>query len=365
MFRPTQAIINLNALKANYRRLQNLIPDGFLCPMVKANAYGHGAIPVARALEEEGCKQVGVVLVEEALELREHGAQFDILVFTRLTKESARACCERGLIPVVSHAMDLEYLRETDRPVRVHLKFDTGMHRMGFDLGEAKRLRDFFRESHRVRLEGICTHLSHGFDAAESDGISARQMARFEEVYAQFGDSKIQRHVLNSDALLARAKAKKSIEQWGARPGLALYGLYQNEIVEPVLSLSTRLDLVRKIGRGESVSYGARWTASKESWVGVIPYGYADGYHRVLTNKSQVLFRGKRVPVVGTICMDYCLVDLTENLKEGLPQVGEEVVIWGNQQNSSISAVELADWAQTIAYEITTGVSSRVPRIYK
>lgn len=363
MFRPTRARIDLERIKSNCQNLRSVVPTGFFCPMVKANAYGHGDVEVAKAVIAAGVQQVGVVMVEEAIGLRQGGIRADILCFSRLTKESASTCVEQQITPVVSSWDDLEILKALSRPLPFHLKLDTGMHRMGFDIKEVNQLREFITQP-KLKCEGVCTHLSHGQDAANPGGRSQAQISKFLSAFREFGIPTMVPHVLNSDALLAMAAAKLDCDGLGARPGLALYGLYQSPIVKPALTLTTRLDLVRRVPKGESVSYGGRWTASKEAWIGIVPLGYGDGYPRALSNKSQMLFRGKRVPVVGTICMDYSLLDLTTAIEEGEPKPGEEIVAIGEQKQATISVIELAEIIGTIPYEIVTGLSARIPRIY-
>jgi alanine racemase len=364
MFRPTQAFVDLQKTKSNFRNLQNVIPNGFLCPMVKANAYGHGAIEITKAIESEGAKHVGVVMVEEGIELRNAGIKLGILIFSRLTEASAKALIENRLTPVVSTWEDLSLLDDLKAKVSVHVKINTGMNRMGFELTEIPKLKDFFATS-TVKFEGLLTHLSHGFDANDPAGRSSKQIEQFQQIYKTFANPKPVPHVLNSDALLVRNKAGLECDSLGARPGLALYGLCEPGLVQPTMSLLTKVDLIRKVKKGESVSYGGRWTASKDSWIGVVPIGYGDGYWRAFSNKSSMLYRGHRVPVVGSVCMDYSLLDLTTATEQGEPKLGEEIVVFGSQLSESISVMELTSLVNTIPYELVTGLSLRVPRTYK
>lgn len=366
MFRPTQAIVDLKRIRANARVLKRMTGNGFFCPMVKANAYGHGDIQVARALFGEGIERVGVVLVEEGLRLRKSGIKGEILVFSRLSEVAAKALVEAHLTPVLSSVDDLKILKSIGAadPVAVHLKFDTGMHRMGFSLEEIPKLREMLTQEAGLRCVGICTHLSHGSDANDPQGVTQRQIERFRIAYEMFGDTHLMRNVLNSDALLARATAHMDNAWLGARPGLGIYGLCGSPELQPAMSLVTRLDLVRRVPKGESVSYGGRWTASRPSWIGVVPMGYGDGYWRSFSNRAQMLFRGRRVPVVGTVCMDYTLLDLTDACELGTPHAGEDIVAFGEQSGDAISVIELTTIAGTIPYELVTGLSSRVPRVY-
>lgn len=365
MFRPTEAIVDLQAIQANFLALKKMVGHGFICPMVKANAYGHGDVMVVKAMNEVGAERVGVALIEEGIRLREAGVTCEVLVFGRLSLESARAAAEHGLTPVLSSWDDFAILSKLPAAPVFHIKLNTGMNRMGFQLEDVPRLKTFFAQEKKLRCIGVCTHLSHGDDAADPNGRSEKQIQKFLQAYEQFGDPKLLHHVLNSDALLARTAANKDCEWLGARPGLALYGLCDSPLLKPAMSLHTRVDLVRRVPKGESISYGGRWTASKDSWVAVVPIGYGDGYWRSFSNKAQMLFRGTRVPVVGTVCMDYSLLDLTQASHEGEPKAGEDVVVFGSQGKSSMSVVELTKLVDTIPYELVTNLNTRVPRVYR
>jgi alanine racemase len=362
MFRPTQAIVDLEALRGNFRALKNLAGSGFFCPMVKSNAYGHGDVVVVETLAEAGAERVGVALMEEGIHLRENGVRIEILVFGKLTEASAKAAVEFGLTPVVSTWDDLEIFKRLPVAPTFHIKLNTGMNRMGFSLGEVPKLRDFFKQEKSLRCLGVATHLSHGHDANEPGGHSEKQIQLFKKAFEEIGMPQAFPHVLNSEGLLFR---KKDVAWLGARPGLALYGLVDSPSLRPVMTLQTKVDLVRKVAKGESISYGGRWTASKDSWVAVVPIGYGDGYFRALSNKGQMLFREQRVPVVGTVCMDYSLLDLTAASHDGAPRLGEDVVVFGSQGNSSMSVMDLAKLIDSIPYEFVANLSPRVPRVYR
>lgn len=365
MFRPTQAIVDLEAIRSNFIALKKMVGHGFICPMVKANAYGHGDVMVVKAMNEVGAERAGVALIEEGVHLREAGITTEVMVFGRLTLESAKAAAENGLTLVLSSWDDFATLGKLPAPPNFHIKLNTGMNRMGFSLEDVPRLKEFFAKEKKLRCIGVCTHLSHGDDAADPNGRSEKQIQKFRQAFDQLGNPKLLHHVLNSDALLARSRANKDCEWLGARPGLALYGLCDSPLLKPAMSLHTKLDLVRKVPKGESISYGGRWTASKDSWIAVVPIGYGDGYWRAFSNKAQMLFRGERVPVVGTVCMDYSLLDLTAACQEGEPKAGEDVVVFGSQGKSSMSVVELTKLVDTIPYELVTNLNIRVPRVYR
>lgn len=360
MFRPTKAIIDMKRIRANTALLKDMVGNGFFCPMVKANAYGHGDVEVARSLADAGIERFGVVMVEEGLRLREAGIETEVLVFTRLNEAAARALLDAELTPVLSSWEDLKLLASLaiDGPIRLHIKIDTGMRRMGFDLEDVPELRTYLAGEKRLQCVGLCTHLSHGSDAAQPEGVTEQQIEKFETAYRALGNERLARHVLNSDALIARADAGMDSSSLGARPGLAIYGLCGG--LSPAMSLVSQLDLVRRVSSGDSVSYGGRWTASKDSWIGIVPVGYGDGYWRSFSNRSQMLFRERRVPVVGSVCMDYSLLDLTDACADGVPKAGEEIVVFGEK----LTVRELTELAGTIPYELVTGLSNRVPRVY-
>lgn len=371
--RPTIAEINLDAIQSNFHTLKSLLVDGaFFCPMVKANAYGHGAVQVTKALEKAGARFVGVSLVEEGLELRKAGVEIDILVFgTFYDSESAEECIQASLTPVISTFDQLQVLAEqtSSKNVNVHLKFDTGMSRLGFSMDQISKLKSEVLKVPQLNLQGICTHLAKGEDFGLSEGFSAKQFEHFDKVIQSFADRNVYVHALNSAGLGALA-CESFKAKYGARPGISLYG--QQPIVEKtklnlknVMTLKSKIVSSRIIPAGQSVSYSGTWVSKRESLIGVLPIGYADGVPRNLSNNFSVLCRGQRVPVVGTVCMDYVMLDLT-SLKSQLPSLGrgEEIVLIGRQGNTELTALEWAQNLGTITYEIFTGISNRVSRVY-
>jgi alanine racemase len=367
MFRPTRTLIHLDRLVHNARVLRTWAgADAFFCPMIKAQAYGHGAGEVALALEKAGFDQVGVALVEEAIHLRQAGYRNRIFVFGPLDGESKSAVEDFHFIPVISRWSDLAMFK-TSNIKELHVKFNTGMNRLGFAAEDASRVSEFAKTM-QPKLTGVCTHMSNGSDALQVQGFTQRQLRIFSEIAINFPG--VQRHCLNSSALLALQNMNESERaQLGSRPGISLYGLpsgYETvpEELKPVLEWKTQIDIVQNVKKGEAVSYSARWTAPKDSVIGIVPMGYADGYFRSLTNQGVMLFRGQRVNVVGTVCMDYTLLDLTEVAGAKPPQPSEEVVAIGEQGGEKILAAELAKKLNTVSYEIATNISARVPRIF-
>lgn len=358
MFRKTYVRINTGHLRHNLALLKSWTGDAFFCPMVKANAYGHGDIEVARVAEAEGVSALGVALVEEGVRLREKGVKSPILAFAPLSTEGAEAAYREGITPVIGRFEDLRALDRVAKPISAHLKFNTGMQRLGFEVDALDTLKTELKARPWLKIEGCCTHLTHGEEADRADGPSRRQINRFLEMCKDFPGT---RHAHKS-ASLATLRQPDGI---GARPGIGIYGLpHDGRTVgpglKPVLSWHTEIVNVRHVEAGESVSYSASWTAERRSRVGVLPLGYGDGFSRSLSNLGTVLCRGRRVPVVGRVCMDYTLVDLTD--LDGEVSAGEEVVLIGRQGEEEIAAVELAEAIGTIAYEVVTMIGARVAR---
>jgi alanine racemase len=267
--------------------------------------------------------------------------------------------------------------KATEKPYPVHVKFDTGMNRLGFPVEDADALVQYFKKS-KLRLEGILTHLHSAEDAGHFFGETFKQLTLFRGLEEKFVEFKCASHVLNSAGLLnfihhqGQKLPHHISSQQGARPGISLYGLSSLEsppmALKPVMSLRSRILKYKKIKKGEGVSYSVTWKAPQESIIAVVPMGYADGYRRSLSNKGRVLFRGKMAPVVGTVCMDYFMIDLTAHIQnESLDNLGpEEVTLWGEDSlGNSLSVKDLAKDAGSISWEMLTGVSDRVPRIFQ
>lgn len=399
-------MVHLQHLRSNLRYLKSLVPiDSFFCPMLKANAYGHGDIEIARVLEQEGVSALGVCLVEEGLRLREAGLQLPILLFGSFSKSSVKELLHFRLTPVVSYEsqlQDLEDCIQDSTSISIHLKFDTGMHRLGFLPHQAKALAGRLYEHPNLRVAGLLTHLHSGHDLGDPAGSSAGQLAKMDEVCAAFASyPPLALHALNSSGLLASLGThQKYHEHWGARPGLSLYGVDplveaaasgSSEVSSPLLStampskrlyqvLSLRSHIVRlhELQAGDSVSYSATWRAKVPSTIAVLPVGYADGVHRLLSNRGEVLVRGERVPIVGNVCMDFLMIDVTRLVSAAKQQVGsasfrsrpasvlegEVVTLLGwDPSGAFLGAQEVAGWANTISWEVLTSISERVPRM--
>jgi alanine racemase len=370
-FFPTVAEIDLNALVHNLREIQRLAggPGHSIIAVVKADAYGHGALRISQTLEDAGVKALGVALAQEGIELRQGGIRLPILVMGSILKEQIPSLFEFQLTPVLFQSGIIPLLEkeaeEQGATLPVHIKVDTGMGRLGIQPDEFRPfLKELLRHK-RIKIEGIMTHLA---DADRPDsGNSARQIALWNNLLNQLEEFHLRPpmiHLLNSAAILSLPGAESD----PVRPGLMLYGYssYKDKenrvFLEPVLSFKTRIVHLKTVPAGTPVSYGGTFVTEKKSVIATLPVGYADGYSRALSNCGKVLVRGKRVPVAGRVCMDMIMIDVT-----GLPEVelGDEAVLIGKQGNDFISAEEVAGWIGTIPYEILCGISKRVPRVYK
>ncbi len=368
MLRRTQLRIDNSALRHNLNLLKKWNGPAFFCPMVKANAYGHGAEMVARIAEDNGCSALGVALVEEGVALREAGLKGPILAFAPLSVDGAAAVIKNRITPVLGRFEDLLALDRVHNgaSVAVHLKFNTGMQRLGFDVAGLAQLKTELAARSWLTIEGLCTHLTHGEEAAQTGGPTHLQLEKFAAMTNGWPGV---RHAHKS-ASLAVLAGEKADDGLGARPGIGVYGLpHDGRLVgadlRPVMTWVSELVNVHTVEKGETASYSGRWTAQRNSLIGVVPLGYGDGYLRALSNKGFMLCRGMRVPVVGSVCMDYTLLDLTD-IAIANPaaeiKAGEPVVVLGRQGNQEVSAADLAEIAGTISYEIVTNISARVPR---
>lgn len=389
MFRRTFAEINIDHLEHNILQLrQHMGPQQFFCPMVKANAYGHGDSVLSQIFQKMQVPALGVCLIEEGLLIRQFGVKTQVLVFRGFDRRGAQEMLEHNLTPVVSDWLQLEAwqsvvspLKESLKdPIPIHLKFDTGMNRLGFSISEAKQVAEYLLDKKYIQVQGILTHLYEGESALDSNGSAHHQLESFLTLKKFFTDSKIIFHALNSGGFICQVNAKMqglkntlTNENWGVRPGLMIYGynpVAQDHIfsLKPVMSLKSHVNVFRHVTAGQGVSYNHTWKAKKNSRIAVVPLGYADGFHRILSNQGFVLFQNQRVPIIGNICMDYLMLDVTDVFSENAPLTHEEkeVTFFGyDNQGQLISALEQAQKAQTITWEILTSVGERVPRVYK
>ena len=361
--RPTRVEIDLEALRHNVRLMRKVAGGTKVLAVVKADAYGHGAVPCAKAALEAGADMLAVALIEEGIELREGGIDAPILMLGQTDSRGAFAAVEYGITQVVFTADTLLALEGAAKSLGVtaqaHIKLDTGMNRIGVRTEEELHaLLDVAAQCSHVHIAGAMTHFATA-DVPESD-FGDEQIARFERMLAVLNERGLQvvRHAAASAAAVRYENARYDM----VRAGIMMYGCDEMHVLEvqPVLRWVTAVVHVKTIQPGETVSYGRRFTAQRETKIATIPVGYADGYKRAFTNKAQVLVHGQRVPVAGTVCMDQVMLDVT--VLDVQP--GDEVVLLGRQGDEEITAQELADIAGTICYEVLTGITKRVPRVY-
>ncbi|MBI2360747.1 MAG: alanine racemase [Deltaproteobacteria bacterium] len=365
--RPTVCTIDLAALCWNFRQVRERIGPGVkVLSVVKANAYGHGAVSVARALADAGSESFGVATLEEGIELRAGGVDAPILVLAGAYPEQLDEFIEHRLTPAICETETLRRLeleaRRRGVTLSFHLKVDTGMGRIGLRAADVDSWLPELGPLKALRLEGIFSHFSHA-ESAEGN-YTQGQLQAFRRVLKRLRSAGYDPplvHVANSAAVIALPSAHFTM----VRPGLMLYGAYPSPdmasqvTLKPVLTWKTRVLQLKKVPKGSSISYGRTFVTRRESLIATLPVGYADGYHRLLSNRGEVLIRGRRAPIVGRVCMDLTMADVTG--ASGVAQ-GDEVVLLGAQGQASISADEMARWAETISYEIFTSIGPRVPR---
>ncbi len=360
------AVIDLDAIAYNVAALKARVgPGAALWAVVKANAYGHGAVPVARAALAAGASRLAVARIREGVELRQAGIEAPILVMGYHLPNEAEAAVAHDLIMTVNdvafaRALD-DQARDAGKTTPIHVKVDTGMGRFGL---LPEELLDFLESVTRfphLELEGLWTHFA---TADEPDKGFARQqfaMFRYAAFLARDRFEIPMLHAANSAAILDLPETYLD----AVRPGIAIYGLYpsgevsMDAALRPALTLVSHVGRVRTLPPGASVSYGRTFIARRHTRVALLPIGYGDGIHRLLSNRGQVLIRGQRAPIIGRVCMDNIMVDVSAI--EGV-QEGDEAVLIGRQGDEVITAEEVAAWAQTINYEVTTAL---MPRVYR
>lgn len=366
--RPLEARVNLDDIEHNVAYLKSLIPGNCrFMAVVKANGYGHGDIEVSRASLDAGADCLGVALVEEAVKLRRAGFDCPLYLLFEPAPEAADLVVEHDIVCSIytgefARALSTE-AGKRGMPARVHIKVDTGMRRVGIDVKGAGDFAELLGGLPGVEVEGICTHFAVADkpDNPFTDG----QMDAFEaaaEVAEKALGRPLVRHAANSAAVLAFARSHYDM----VRVGIAMYGLAPSALVphieklRPALSLVGEVVFVKKVAAGEGISYGLEYAPEEDTCIATIPIGYADGLSRLLSGKAEVLVGGGRRPVVGTICMDLCMVDLGgEPVPEGTP-----VVVIGRQDSEEITVDEVAGRLGTINYEVVCMISSRVPRVH-
>jgi alanine racemase len=367
--RPTRAEIDLEAIRHNVRAVRSAVgPAPAIMAVVKADGYGHGALPVSRAAVQAGATCLGVAIPEEGAELRAGGVREPIVVLGPADPEQAALIVEHGLVAAVATSELAHRLSRAaaaaGRRVAVMAKIDTGMGRVGVAPEEAPAFVRGLLALPGVTLQGVFTHLAHA-DAREKSHATL-QLSRLGAVLAQLdraGVSVPWISAANSAAIMDLPAGHFSL----VRAGIMLYGLLPSAelrrpaAVRPAMRITTRIGFLKRVRAGTTIGYGCTYTAPRETWIATLPVGYADGYDRRLSNAGPVLIGGRRHPVAGRVCMDQIMVDLGP---EAAAKVGEEAVLLGRQGAEEITATELAELAGTISYELLCGISPRVPRIY-
>ncbi len=380
-WRPAWADIDLGAVRHNAALLRRLADPAALCAVVKADAYGHGELPVARAALEGGASWLAVALVEEGVTLRDAGVEAPILLLSEPPEEAMAEAVARRLVPTVYTAECVGALAKAVAdggfpPLAVHLKIDTGMHRVGAEPADATALADLIRADAGLELGGLWTHLAVADEAGDDDtAYTELQLERFDAVLATLagaGHRPRLVHVANSAGTIAVPSARRDL----VRCGITVYGVAPTRVLadelasatgggrlRPVLSLRSRVTLVRDLDAGERPSYGRRRALSERSTVAVAPIGYADGVpRRLFEHGGSVLIRGVRRPLAGTVTMDQIVVDCGPAGFSDV-EVGDEVVLIGRQGDDEVTADEWAGLLGTISYEVLCGIGPRVPRV--
>jgi len=360
---PTTARIDLGNVSHNIREIKKLTGAGVkFMAVVKADAYGHGAVDLSRAIEGE-VDYLSVSSVHEAVELRRAGIKKPLLILSETSPANSKHVVEHDLIQTVyttklADAISREAYK-ANKAVRVHFKVDTGMGRVGVQLSEAAEVFSSIASLQNIKIEGIFTHLAK---AEEKNGFTVEQLRRFKEVTLMLGRKNIILHAANSAAAIYHRESHLDM----VRIGLAMYGLYppgglkDGISLKPALEFKTRVVYLKRVPAGTTLSYGSTYVTGRPTTIATIPAGYADGLPRLLSGRGQVLIKGRRYPIVGRICMDMTLVDVQDSKID----IGDEAVMIGRSGSEELSADDMASLAGTISYEIICGIGKRVPRIY-
>jgi alanine racemase len=378
--RPTWAEIDLDALAANFQIVRQRVGPGVkVMAVVKANAYGHGAIECARRLAGEGADWFGVALPEEGIELRGARLTQPILCLSGFWEGQQSACIQHNLVPVVYRVDMIETLDQAAQTAGVvadvHVKIDTGMGRLGVRFDQAGEFAAALKRFKHIRVDGLMTHLAAADDPS-CEPLTTHQIQRFEDavdVFRERGHNPTYRHLANSAGVFDHPSA------WGnmVRPGGVLYGLWRDILppvrtgsgsdrlgvgLKPVMSVRSRITLLKWVPQGETIGYGCTYEASRKTLVATLPIGYNDGYVRGLSNRGRVVVRGTYASVIGRVSMDLTMIDVTN--VPGV-ELGDVVTLLGHDDGAlSVPAEDVAKTVGTLSYEITCGISDRVPRIY-
>jgi len=365
--RPTMVEVDLDRLTRNFEAIQERVAPAALMAVVKANAYGHGLVEISRHLELLGADYLGVAVLEEGILLRQSGITIPILVLGGILDNQIPLFLEYDISLTASSVDKLADIQAAAKAsgnrARVHLKIDTGMERIGVHYYSARELLEKSLDCPHCEVEGIYSHFANS--EAEDDSHARLQLERFNEVLSFYEERGLRppiRHMANSGAILSLPESYFDM----VRPGIMLFGVYPSETVSrtvevlPTLAWKSRVVYFKVVKPGHPVSYGLTWQSDHMVRVVTVPVGYGDGYFRRMSNRSEVIIRGQRYPVIGLICMDQMMV----NIEWDSAWNGDEVVLLGESGGQSISCAELAEWAGTNVYEILTNINTRVPRLY-
>lgn len=361
-----KAIIHLDRLIHNYREIKKHVGDVPLMTVVKANGYGHGAVPIAQALQKEGVKFFAVFTFEEAQELRDNGIIGDILIFSRMNHEFVEAATDLNITLIISHKEDIDILQDlfqrTHKRPKVHLKIDTGMTRLGISYEDAQNILNDLMYSPEIDCEGIYSHFA---TADEGDPTYAKwQFDQFNEVLkmAEKMEFPIKyRHFSNSGAILNLPETKLDM----MRVGMLLYGAYPSDEVprslnlKPVMEFIAPIVAVRKVPKGTFISYGGKFKTDRETNIGVIQCGFADGFPRPWYVDGHVMYKKKKFKIAGRVCMDQLTVDFGDTV----PEVGETVLLMGEGMHGSLLAEEIGQKIDSTTYVLFTAIGGRTERI--
>lgn len=385
--RPTWAEVSFPALTHNFGLIRDFVaPDATVCAVVKCDAYGHGAVECARALESAGAKWFGVTSTDEGIELRHSGIAGRILLMSGMWRGDGEAVVENSLTPAVWSVEQIEELNRAAEKAgkdrfAIHIELDTGMARQGAPLNYLPNLLEATRKAKSLCLEGLHSHLA----SAEVVGAKdvEQQLAAYERALAQLATLGIRPaclHLANSAGLIAHRRSWRGLTQIGngavtlVRPGISLYGYYlpftsidgkshrAPELpVKPVLSWKTRIIDLRRVGAGQGIGYSGAYVTKSPATIATLPIGYGDGLNRRLSSRGRVLVRREFAPIVGNVSMDVTTIDVTN-----VPgtQIGDEVVLIGEQGERKLTAWDVAQLMETIPYEVLCNISKRVPRCY-
>lgn len=368
--RPVWLEINLDAIAHNVKKIRQIVGKNTqIIAVVKANAYGHGAIEVSETLLENGVTMLGVGVIEEGVVLRQAGITAPILVCGLTKDDQLEPLVMYNLSATVCRLKTIQSLSriasKNKKKVRVHIKIDTGMGRLGIPSEDTLNFVKEIGKMKNIEIEGIFTHFAATNE--ENGNYTRKQFEKYKKALLELERERINiplKHVANSTAILNSSRFHLN----AVRPGIIVYGLFPSpktkQIVQlrPAAELKTKIIFLKEISAGKSIGYGKTYTTTRPTRIATLPVGYADGYSWLLSNKGEVLVRGQRAPIIGRICMDLCMIDVTHI---GRVQIGDEVVLWGKQGSEMISAEEVAQKMGSIVYEVICMVDKeRVPKVF-